>query len=433
MPHQQSSFPVLNKITSPQVFYFLCLIFVGGLVFSRALLNLVPILMVLLAFSRGTFDENLKALKNNTPALLLLAIYGLFLISFVYTEDTAKWLWFSTRYMPLLLLPLAFGVMPVLSNKQVNNILFTFSLLTTVITVGTLIKYFLNYEAYNQAISQSDSLQPVLGIFHIYFGLMMALAIIFCLDIYKKPHFIGHPPLRYMALFCIVLNFIALHILAYRTGLLALYVALLWQVVFFIRTKKKYLMGLGLLVLIMGTPVIAFYSLESVQRRVENTKTDISRYVEHQDINHYSIAQRFAAWETGLAVFKSHWLLGVGLADVNNEIRRQYNIKDFGLIKENQVGIHNQYLQIAVGLGLVGLLVFLAGLIYPFLKQTWQNDTLTKSFIICIAVAMFVENFSQRQLGLNLYVFFYGLLVIMKQKRMPEEKTPDKALTKLSA
>jgi len=305
-------------------------------------------------------------------------------------------------------------MLPGLRRNQRYALLFFFVLLVALLSAGTVIHYFLHREEINAMISRSQNPTSINGISHIYFGVLMALAVFFSVHLYQSRVIIWRKTEKKIIVVCLALTFISLHIMAFRTGLLAMYVAMLVHLFVIIRTHKQYVLGSALLAAIVLIPIGAYFALESVRLRVANTRSDVERYVHNEDINYYSISQRLAAWETALNLVQRNWLLGVAPADVKAELERQYAVKDFGLKKENQIGLHNQYLNFLVSMGLGGLILLLYTFLYPFIKFNWQQHLASAAFLIVMATAMLVESFFQRQLGLNTFVFFYCLFFANK-------------------
>ncbi|PSR54513.1 hypothetical protein AHMF7605_13835 [Adhaeribacter arboris] len=416
-----------RDLKTQQIFSGLCALFLVGLFFSRALISAAPALLFVFALTRPNLKERCQLLIKNRSAIGLFAMYGLLLISVIYTENMHNYTKQIYRYSALLFFPLAGGLLPPLKSKQVYALLYLFLLLTTAITIGTMVHYLRNIDAQNQLIIHSQNPPTINRIFHIHFGVMMTLAIFFGVYIFRDRQILWQKTEKYVVVLCVLVLLVSMHVLAYRTGLLALYVTLVFKIFIFIKNQKRYLLGGSLLAILLIVPVIAYISLESVRLRVANTQTDISRYLEHQDINYYSISQRLAAWETAFTVIKRNWVVGVGLADIATEMRRQYAIHDFGLIKENQVMIHNQYLHMLMGTGIIGLLLFLYVLISPFWRRIWQNDFLATTFLLSTGTAMIVDSFFELQRGLNLFVFFYMLLIILKEQRTLVNNLPIEA------
>jgi O-antigen ligase len=209
---------------------------------------------------------------------------------------------------------------------------------------------------------------------------------------------------------------LTLHVLAYRSGLLVLYVGLLAYGVQQL-ARKHVAVGLAVLALLVLGPWLAYRSLESVQQRVGATRWDVQQFTQGHDINNYSLARRLAAIETAGTVIGEHWLLGVGPADAHAAMMQQYAWKDYGLRPANRVEVHNQYLRALLGGGLVGLALLLALLFWPLTKPWARRNAALGIFILSHATVMLVDAVFELQIGLNLFVFGYGYLVVAGERR----------------
>ncbi|HEX8328278.1 MAG TPA: O-antigen ligase family protein [Hymenobacter sp.] len=203
---------------------------------------------------------------------------------------------------------------------------------------------------------------------------------------------------------------LTLHVLAYRTGLLVFYVGLLAYAVRQL-LQKHVAAGLGL------APWVAYRSLGSVRQRVGATLWDVQQFTLGHDINDYSLARRLAAIETARNVIGQHRLLGVGPADAHAAMMEQYAWKDFGLRPANRVEVHNQYLRAMLGGGLVGLTLLLAVLFWPLTKPWARRNPALVFFILLQATVMLVDAVLEMQIGLNLFVFGYGYLVVAGERQ----------------
>jgi O-antigen ligase len=177
------------------------------------------------------------------------------------------------------------------------------------------------------------------------------------------------------------------------------------------------LLGLGLLLLLGLGPWVAYSQLASVQERVNATLYDVQQYEHEQDINDFSLARRLTAAETALVVIRQHWLLGVGPADTHAAMLNQYDWHSYGLARANQADVHSQYLETLLGGGIVGLALWLAVVFWPLTKAWARRDTYLCLFILLQALAMLVTDVLSLQIGLNLFVFGYGFLVVAAERR----------------
>ncbi|UOQ78522.1 O-antigen ligase family protein [Hymenobacter sp. 5516J-16] len=113
-------------------------------------------------------------------------------------------------------------------------------------------------------------------------------------------------------LLAVAICVLTLHVLAYRTGLMALYGMLLIDALLLLLVRRRWWLGGALLVALVAGPWLAYQSLESVRQRVEATSYDIEQFERNNDINEYSWSRRLAAWQTATIVARQHPWLGLG-------------------------------------------------------------------------------------------------------------------------
>jgi O-antigen ligase len=251
-------------------------------------------------------------------------------------------------------------------------------------------------------------------VFHIYFGVMLALA--FFWGLLLRQSLLAGPVAKGLLLVAAIGAAAVLHVLAYRTGLLVFYAGLLAYVG---RTllHRNFALGLGLLMLLALGPWVAYLTLDSVQMRAASTTYDIQQFTEGRDLNDLSISRRLTAMKAASLVIRQHWLLGVGQSDTHAALMAQYSWNDFGLRPANRVDVHNQYLETLLGGGLVGLTLWLAVLFWPLTKAWARRDPYVCFFILLQATLMLGADILSLQTGLNLFVFSYGFLVVASEAR----------------
>jgi O-antigen ligase len=399
----------------------LCVLFVLGIFYSRSILSILPSLFFAFAVFRADTWAKLKTIKQSPELVAMLAFFLLIPLSFYHTETRLLFKQMH-RYAVFFLIPLAFWILPPLRPKQRYSLLAGFILLTTVFVLGTAIYYFQHFEEQNKLINQGVSPQTIDtifgiyfgGIFHIHFGMMIAMGIFFALNLSRSNVVLWHKTEKYLLLACAIILFLGLHVLAYRTGALVFYITLLLTAFVFIFLKRKFLLGFGLIVILGLAPYVAFKTLPSVQNQVGVTFYDIDHYRNNQNINDFSISKRLAAWETAAEIAKNNWFAGVGPANVEEALQWQYGNKNFNLKPENRVMIHNQYLHVFVSSGIIGLLVFLF-LIFSPVRQLWKRQDFNGAVFLCVfATGMLVDTLFELQHSRYMFVFFYAFFFVMR-------------------
>ena len=403
----------LSGRLSQHLLWLACLAGVVGLLAARALVALAPVVGVLAVLANPNLRHGFPRYFRNGAAMCAAAMFAFLLFSGLYTSEWATWRHALFRYLPWIGVPLAFALAVPLTARQRLAVGCLFVLGTAAIGAATLGKYLMDPAAANEAISFGQNVQAVTRIFHITFGVMLALA--FFWGLLLRRSLLAGPFLRGALLAAAAVAALALHVLAYRTGLLVFYTGLLAFTIWLL-LRQRIVLGLGLLVLLGLGPWLAYQTLESVRKRVDSTVWDVGQFTHQHDINDYSLARRLAAVQTAEAVIGQHWLLGVGPADTQAAMKAQYAWKDYGLRPANRVEVHNQYLEALMGGGLLGFGLLLLLLLWPFTQFQARRNPYLCFFLFIQATAMMVDAVLSLQIGLNLFIFGYGFLAVAPKK-----------------
>ena len=120
---------------------------------------------------------------------------------------------------------------------------------------------------------------------------------------------------------------------------------------------------------------------------------------------------RVIKWKSALEVFQSNFLVGVGTGDVNEELVKEYTRKNFYWGIRDKYNAHNQYLEIAIALGIVGLVVWLLNLAVPFYNSLIAKEYLYTEFIFIFSLSCLTESMLCAQKGVVFYAFFNSLFL----------------------
>lgn len=399
---------------SQYLLFLAALMGVAGLLAARFLVALAPVVGVLAALANPNLRHDWRNYFRNGAAMRAAALVVFLLLTGFYTSEWVVWRHELFRSLTWLGVPLAFAVAVPLAGGQRRAVGSFFVLGTAAVGLATLGQYLRNPAAANAAIAIGQNMPAVTGLFHISFGVMLASA--FFWGLLLRGHLLARPWLRGVLLGASVVAVLVLHVLAYRTGLLVLYAGLL-ACVLRLLLHRRLALALALLAALALAPWVAYHTLRAVRERVNASVWDVQQYQQGHDINTYSLARRLAALESAGNLVGQHWLLGVGPADTHAALMQQYQWKDFGLLPQNRVDVHNQYLEALLGGGVVGLALWLAVLCWP-LTQAWaRRDGYVWTFIVTQATVMLTADVLSLQIGLNMFVFGYGLLVVAGERR----------------
>lgn len=394
-----------------------CLAGVAGLLVSRALVAISPIVGIVAALTNPELRAAVPGWARNRSAWWLALLYGLLLFSGLYTDAWTVWRHELYRKLPLLVVPLAFALAKPLNSRQRYWVGVLFTMGITGIGVATAGRYWLSPGSGSEELREATNLLSVTGIFHIHFGIMLAMASVFGVLLGQATRLASG---RWLLWLSALLSVLVLHALVYRTGLLALYGALVLNIVRLLLSRRRWALGLLLLVGLGAAPFLAYYTVPSVPRQLISSQYDVEQFYQQQDINNYSLAKRLAAWHTAVVVAQTHPWLGVGTADATDAMMAQYSWRSYGLEPRNWIMIHNQYLHFLVTGGLLGMSLWLLVLLAPLAQPCLRRNAYVYNFLLIQGVSMLVDSLLEVQTSFNLFVFCYGFLLVATERRSTE-------------
>lgn len=130
---------------------------------------------------------------------------------------------------------------------------------------------------------------------------------------------------------------------------------------------------------------------------------------------------RQAKWRCAMEIWQQNFWWGVGTGDVQDNLQKCYEKNNFwGHVF--RFNTHNQYLETAVALGLIGLLILLSYLGIIFYEAVAQKNTLLLSLITLLSVSFITEAMLNRQKAIVLMAFFVSLLLSYASNSSPSNQ-----------
>jgi hypothetical protein len=140
-------------------------------------------------------------------------------------------------------------------------------------------------------------------------------------------------------------------------------------------------------------------------------------YTEGGDPNGHSLIQRIEHLKAAIGIIETDWLFGVGAGDVPEAFTQQYRAMNSRLSEEHQHRSHNQFLTIWVGLGIIGFVLFLLLLIWPFFELK-TKDYFAIMVLLSLIISCFFQDFIETQAGVTIFGLFYGLALYRDGSRV---------------
>lgn len=331
-------------------------------------------------------------------------LFFMVLVSGLWSTEDPPYLLERLRIrLPFLLMPLVFATLPTFSQRQYRNIFYLLLVLSALLGIGVSFNYFLHFEAIQESLKNGKAV-PV-PINHIRFSLLMGLATLGGVVLLFEKHLLRHTWERWLQLGCTIGLFLFVHVLAVRSGLVALYLGLLVFALYYVFKQGSWKMGVLFLFAFLSVPLIALRLIPSLQEKLRYMKYDYEMYKKGEG-KKYSDSERIISLQAGIELVQEHPLLGVGYGDLKYEIREWYNkhYPDFE-VKDP----HNEFLMIAAGTGLLGLALFMGIWGFLLLYNQHYKDPFFLAFFTIVQASFMVESTIENSTGTTFVSFFLFL------------------------
>jgi O-antigen ligase len=374
-----------------------------GLLFSKVLISMGMIgLAVNLAFNRGR-GEVWRRFWQHRALLALSGIFLVYLLSGLWSENIDYLLRRLRLSLPVLVLPLAILTIPRFSRTTYYSLLYGFFLLTAAMCLYALGLYLLDYERVTELYKQGQVLYTPVP--HIRFSLMAA----YCVGIggyLWAERFWWHGPWeRWLQLGLAAFLAFFLHVLAVRSGLLALYALLAYALLRLIVAQRRWRLGLTALVALVLAAWLAFQHLPTLQNKIGYTRYSIHLFLKGEDLGILSDSQRLGSMQAGLHIARQHPWAGAGLGDILDACEAFYQ-QHLPALAGQRLLPHNQYVFVLAATGGLGLAYFLGAVFYTLYYRRGYRYPLLTAFQLVALTSFLAEHTLEGQIGLSFYLVF---------------------------
>lgn len=171
-----------------------------------------------------------------------------------------------------------------------------------------------------------------------------------------------------------------------------------------------------------GIANVRYLEKNPISNRIYTIIWEYEKMKYEQSADGHSVTQRFIYWMVGWNIFESNPIIGVGTGDVSEAFQKSYDEMEIPLKERFRLRAHNQFLTIGLTFGVLGFLLFLSSLVYPFLKVNSANTFLYIGFFIIAIGSMMNEDTLETQAGVTFYAFFNALLLYSRSSRSEESE-----------
>ncbi|MBF8964588.1 O-antigen ligase family protein [Pontibacter sp. FD36] len=353
---------------------------------------------------------NLKDILRNRVFQLFLLLYFLYFISFLLSPNKES--------LDLLILQTSIPLLPLifyqkLERKEIRYAVLCFAVSTFFVSIWALYKtYTVYFNSFDITYENLKTLNwayfsftlPISINFHApYFGLYVGTAFVVTLHtVYQSELARLRWPLKVLMIIGIIYFLIFLAVLSSRTALFAtIGVSSIVLTVHLILKKKIYL-TVALVVIATLFSLTAYNTIPYLFAKMSSSAGHSERQI---------------LWTTALSVIKENPVWGVTTGERTKILQNKYEEINFESGIENNLNAHNQYLDIAVSLGIPGLVVLI--LCYSAIIQyaSSHHNGLLLMFILIFSLCSVTESLLHRQFGVVLFSFFCAIFVFAEKPK----------------
>ena len=369
--------------------------------YAKAFVNITMICLLgilILGFKKDKIIALLKQryVKMFFVFLIFVILFSLFNQSFF--NDLSE----TRKIAQTLLLLILFSQV---KNKEV--LIYSFiagTFISTFITDINIINYYLN--SFEFLIS-GGAVKDLFITQRLYLGFFIVISIILLLERYGKT---SNRKVKYIYLLLFVFFLISLFLIASRSAIAIAFLTLTTSIIYNI--KNKYRIGFLL------TMSIVFLAI------IFNSKTLSKRFLYSDDSIRSSFIEkikthepRYDIWKFSTQIFKEEkpYVFGIGTFRTQELLVSKYQLmpieKRKNWFMERNFNTHNQYLDILISFGLIGLFVFLF-LLKEIIVLCYKN-IYSANLILSLVLFLLIENVFHRQLGSFIFALTLAIAVFI--------------------
>jgi O-antigen ligase len=355
----------------------------------------------------GCVYFNFKSFLSPIP-ILFFSFYALHLIGLIYTSNWIEGIQRVETKLPLLIFPLILFSFPIKNQKGISSILKSYIFGCLVASIYCFTNGLLKYLETGENWMAYKKLGSFLGFHPTYFSMYLSFAffiVLFFLIEKIKTH-----SLKYKIGSGILAGwfFIIILLLSSRMTILATVSILGISFLAWMYSQQQFWKGIGISLLAI---VLLFFSIKNLSSVNQRTQAAINSAI-NKDSTKINRAPRINLWNAAFTVIKENLIIGTGTGDMQDELVKIYQERNYERALQDNFNPHSQYLQTTATLGILGGALLLLYLMAPFWFAFQQKDYLYLLFLSLVMMSFLTESILQTQRGTLFFGFFYTFLAM---------------------
>lgn len=382
-------------------------------------------LLFVYSFLFNSFGEKIWLLKQRLAVIGMILFFLIQAISILYSDNKNEGTAVLVLRLPMLMFPIALGTIRIGQLlKQRLMVLWIMAVLLAAIgsTIFSIIRVIHTGDIawlYNDALTENS-----IGWQSSYFAILLTVTFfmfVHLLNAHVWP--VSRTGTFLIALFLLVFHFL----LASRVSIILLYGSILIYGIYGIVKKKNYKPGLSILGGLAVGAVLLVLVFPKTLNRFRELQYSHYEYSSRNAESHYNMEVkpdqwngvniRLAVWKCGWELVQENPVLGTGIGDKMDDLLQVYKKNGFTMAYDTKRNLHSTYLDVQVGTGLMGLLLFvLSWVILPLVYCFRNGDWLGAAIIGVLAFGCITESYPDRSQG-NFMLAFLITFIISYRKQ----------------
>jgi len=352
-------------------------------------------------------NENFKLIFKkvilNKYTFLFIAVYLIYLLGMIYSENKIFGWNDMGMKLSLMIFPLILAGNKIDWKKNLNRILQAF-VAGCFLSAAILIlraSYLYLFRNQNAFFYESLSFYFHPSYLALYFDFAIAI-ILFNGEGFNQ---FG----RILKIAIVSLLSISVILLSSKAGLLGLVLVYLVAFIILAVSRKSAKFIFLLLIILSAIYFVLNYFIDRKQNRfIMAENVIIEKELDKKSAESSTV--RIFVWKSCIDLIKLHPVFGVGTGDVKDALVKSYEVNGISGALAKKLNAHNQFLQTAVALGILGLIILLTSLLFPLIRFIRYKEWLAVCFLLLIIFNFLFESMLERQDGIVFYAFFNAVL-----------------------
>ena len=429
---------IKNLITIDNLHSLFLLLLIFSITFLTKLLTYIIILWLISGIVLYIKSNKTRITKFNTGIFFIILYYIIVGISLFYSENKSEAYFDIEVKLSLFIVPLMLFLLKKNYESKNNFFLLTFAIANVIATLICIIIALKNSISFSDGFTFNDTVPGIyedtntsppsyffysnFSIFKhpAYFSAYLTLSFFIFIHLLKEKFYIlKNKQLSYFIYyFSLILIPISIFFLQSKAGYIIFYILIIiYFITLSIKSNKIWHsiiipITIILIALYTYTTNSRFYYIKNALKQKEDFIKAIKNKNHQYLIEHFGI-DRVSLWLITTEIAKEHLIIGCGAGDVHNELNKKFKEYQLNNFVEKHYNTHNQFLETLLAQGIIGLIILLCWLFYPFFKRHYYT---AKNYLLLIFLTILIINFMFESMlnsisGVIFTAFFYGFFI----------------------